>query len=125
MSFVVAYRLPWPPSVNHYYLHTPKGTFITKAGRAYRRVVGLLPRPPRPLEGRLGVLIECHPPDRRARDLDNLGKSLLDACQHAGYFLSDAQIDDLRFVRCQPADFAPGVKGMVVVRLWVIGGPGQ
>jgi len=48
---------------------------------------------------RLRVVIECFPPDRRRRDLDNLGKSCLDSLQHAKIFVDDNQIDDLRFIR--------------------------
>lgn len=40
------------------------------------------------------------------------------ALQAAGYFASDSQIDDLRFVRRPADDFAPGMKGLVVVSLW-------
>lgn len=115
------YRLPWPPSVNHYYRHTARGVFIGKAGKTYRKNVCMLRRPPRPLEGRLGVRADMHPPGAGRFDLDNLGKALLDAMQRAGFYANDEQIDDLRFVRRDPAEFAPGVEGLVVVTLWVIG----
>lgn len=114
------YRLPWPPTVNHYYHHTPRGTFVTKAGKAYRRDVCKLRRPQQPFTGKIGVLVECHPPDHGRHDLDNLGKCLLDALQAAGYYHDDAQIDDLRFVRRPVAEFARGMKGLVVVSLWTL-----
>ena len=54
----------------------------------------------KPLEGRLGVSINAHPPDARRRDLDNLFKSVLDSLQHANVFLDDSQIDFLSIHRC-------------------------
>ena len=38
-------------------------------------------------------------PDRRRRDIDNVGKALLDALQHAGCFDDDEQIDVLHIER--------------------------
>ncbi len=114
------YRLPFPPSVNHYYRSTSHGVLISKAGRQYRKDVAKLPRPLKPLEGRLAMLVEIYPPDRARRDVDNLGKAILDACQHAGWYHDDGQIDDLRFVRRDVGLFAPGMKGLVVVTMWSI-----
>jgi len=51
------------------------------------------------LEGRLAVHITLFPPDRRKRDVDNILKALLDACEHAGCYESDSQIDELHIVR--------------------------
>ena len=51
------------------------------------------------LEGRLAVHIALFPPDRRKRDVDNILKALLDACEHAGCYESDSQIDELHIVR--------------------------
>jgi len=64
------------------------------------------------LAGRLAVRIECSPPDRRRRDLDNVPKGLLDALTHGQVILDDSQIDDLHIVR------RPQVKdGCVVVTI--------
>jgi crossover junction endodeoxyribonuclease RusA len=52
-----------------------------------------------PLEGRLSIHVALYPPDRRKRDLDNVLKSLLDACEHAGCYENDSQIDEIRIVR--------------------------
>lgn len=93
--------LPWPPSVNNYWLAKGNTRFISKAGRVFREgvaeecarqsVIGLL--------GRLAVHIALFPPDRRARDIDNILKALLDACEHAGCYASDSQIDELHVIR--------------------------
>ena len=51
------------------------------------------------LDGRLAVHVALFPPDRRARDVDNILKALLDACEHAGCYESDNQIDELHVIR--------------------------
>ena len=99
-------ELPFPPSVNHLWRRVGCRTLLSREGRAYRqRVQKLLAMPGRmPIEGRLAVTIEVHPPDRRRRDLDNLQKALLDSVGHAGVYRDDSQIDDLHIRRreCVP-----------------------
>jgi len=103
----LGFYLPWPPTMNTYWRHVGRKTLLSAAGREYREeALALLADAypvaanPRPLiAGRLAVLLECCPPDRRRRDLDNLPKALLDALTHAGVWGDDSQIDDLRLVR--------------------------
>lgn len=104
----LAFTLPWAPSVNHYYRTLTKGklagrTLISEAGRKYRTAAILSAReqrvPTDALHGRIAVAITAHPPDRRARDLDNMLKALLDALHHARVIADDADIDDLHIVR--------------------------
>jgi crossover junction endodeoxyribonuclease RusA len=57
----------------------------------------------------LAVTLRVHAPDRRARDLDNLPKALLDALTHAGLWEDDSLIDELHIFRCGP------IKGGCVV----------
>lgn len=105
--------LPWPPSVNRYYRNVSGVTKISAEGRAYRTaVVNLLAesRTP-PMAGTVAVDIEAFMPDRRRRDLDNLLKGLLDALTHAGLWLDDSQVADLRIRR------APTIGGMVKVEV--------
>jgi len=75
---------------------------ISEEGRLYRHAVDSVVRQARARQRwqmRLRVEIAAFPPDRRARDLDNLLKSVLDSLQHSGVFESDSQIDDIRIWR--------------------------
>lgn len=112
MPNVATVTLPWPPSVNHYWRHRiagPKGKqfiqiYISKEGTAYREAVRatVLRRWPglsKPLTQRLAVKLTVMLPDRRARDLDNLGKAILDSLTHSGVYADDSLIDRLEFVR--------------------------
>lgn len=115
--------LPWPPSVNQYWRHPSKGPLagrhlISEQGRTYRAAVlahiaaaGQQYK----LADRLAVSIECHPPDRRRRDLDNVLKAALDALVFAGVMLDDSQIDRLSIERC--AVEAPGHIEIIIERL--------
>jgi len=117
---MVTYRLPWPPSVNHYYGHRGNGSrYIRERGALYRREVWALvcsSGPPPEYAGRLWVKIECFPPDKRHRDLDNILKALLDALELARVFVDDNQIDRLELTRHQPV-----ARGSVVVTIGEIG----
>ena len=94
-------ELPFPPSVNHLWRRVGHRTIVSREGRSYRTAVrrALLARGVRPLEGRLAVEIDVHPPDRRRRDLDNIQKALLDSMAHGGAYADDAQIDRLTVIR--------------------------
>jgi crossover junction endodeoxyribonuclease RusA len=94
-------ELPYPPSVNHYWGQSGKQRFIGKKGKEFRaRVMNEVTEAGvQPLEGRLSIHVALYPPDRRKRDLDNVLKSLLDACEHAGCYENDSQIDEIRIVR--------------------------
>lgn len=112
MSNAATITLPWPPSVNNYWGHRVCGTkqkqfvsvYVTKEGEAYRKavkaaVVRRWPGSIRAVECRLDVTIVVNAPTRRARDLDNLGKAILDGLASAGVYANDSQIDRLEFVR--------------------------
>ncbi|MEB7541655.1 crossover junction endodeoxyribonuclease RusA [Enterobacter huaxiensis] len=100
--------LPWPPSNNRYYRHNRGRTHISADGVAYRYAVASVIRSARlniRTAAPLKIRIECHMPDRRRRDLDNLQKAAFDALTKAGFWLDDCQVVDYRVVRM------PAVKG--------------
>ena len=103
--------LPYPPSANRYYRRVGPRTLISKEGRTFRKNVCALlggsgPRKP-PYGGRIALAMDAFPPDRRARDLDNLQKATADALEHAKVYENDSQID-LLITRRREA--APGGK---------------
>ena len=70
---------------------------LSPEGRNYRTAVcaqlaGNGPRKP-PSGGRIALCMDAFPPDKRRRDLDNLGKSVADALQDAAVYEDDSQID--------------------------------
>lgn len=100
----VQLRLPYPPSVNHYYRRVGPRTLISREGRAFRKTVCALlaRRGVRPLQGPLVVTLAVYPPDRRRRDIDNVLKALLDALEHGGAYGDDSQITALRAYKMDP-----------------------
>lgn len=116
-------ELPYPPSVNHYWIHCGRRVVLGPKGRLYRLAVHTLVDKYRrrllifpELLGRLKIEIDVYPPDRRRRDLDNLPKAIQDALQTGsgwtGVYRDDCQIDDTHTTRKQ---VEPG--GRVVVRI--------
>jgi crossover junction endodeoxyribonuclease RusA len=108
-------RLPFPPSVNHYWHRRGARSFIGTAGKRFRaEVLETIKNPPR-LLGRLRVLVELVMPDRRRRDVDNYQKAALDALTHAGVYEDDCQIDELivRRLHVEP----PGACDVTIVEV--------
>ena len=92
-------ELPFPPSINHYYVPTynrkTRKSFIRIGadGIAYRnKVLQTLKRNPT-LEYDVHISITIYPPSKHRRDLDNYdGKAILDALTHAGVWKDDSQV---------------------------------
>jgi len=92
-------ELPFPPSVNTYWRHYNGHMLISKKGREYRQLVAdqvLIQKGAKHYIGKIKMTIEAWRPDERKRDLDNLLKAPLDALTHAGVYLDDHLIVDLR-----------------------------
>jgi len=106
--------LPWPPSVNHYWRNVGPRVLISRKGREYRKLVcGLLAHSGREtMTGRIALVIDAFPPDRRRRDLDNLPKAVQDSLAHAGVYEDDSMIDLLVIRR---REVCPG--GKLVIKL--------
>ena len=99
---ILRFELPYPPSVNHYYLRTSSGVITGERGKKYRRDAGILLGKHRnhfPEDTRLAVTINVFAPDKRKRDIDNLLKCTLDSIEHAGVYKNDNQIDMLTVIR--------------------------
>lgn len=101
---MISLSIPYPPSVNHYFIQRGKGKgwCIGSKGIAYRNDVYhavRTKRPPEPLTCRLHLKITAIMPDRRRRDLDNLMKAVQDSLQNAGIYQDDSQVDWLEVIR--------------------------
>ena len=99
---ILRFELPYPPTINHYYLHTANGVILGAKGKSYRRDVALLTAKYRGAcssEKRLSLTINAYPPDKRKRDLDNIVKATQDALQYARVYHDDCQIDMLTVIR--------------------------
>ena len=114
----IAVRLPWPPTVNHYYGRSKSGhVFLKEPGRLYRKKAAVefarlgWPR----LEGPVSVKLLLSPPDRRKRDIDNVRKAVYDAISdrkgHRGIIADDADI------RSDEACFNDSIEGMVEITI--------
>lgn len=93
-------RLPWPPSINHYWRSRVNGKRVTvylgPDGKRYRRdaVAAWLRSGSagRKLSGDIAVRLSLVFPDHHRRDIDNVCKAVLDAVAHAGGYQDDSQI---------------------------------
>lgn len=104
--------LPYGPSMNTYWrtrVIVPKAnpkkafanTYVSEAGIAFQLSVKAIVHAKHPyakLLGPLAINVLAHPPDKRARDLDNLLKPILDALMYAGLFEDDSQFSAI-FIR--------------------------
>lgn len=116
MTDTINLRLPYPPSINHYYVRTKKGMAIKPEGMWYRQQVGFLvaiARLPRKFLGneKVQVTIHAFTPDRIPRDVDNILKCLLDALTDAHVWGNDKQVYDLHITK----DYDIQKKGYVEV----------
>ncbi len=99
---ILRLELPYPPSINHYYLRTATGVILGIKGKTYRRDVALLLHRHRDAfsaDKRLSLTINVFPPDRRKRDIDNILKCAIDSLQYARVIVDDNQIDMLTIIR--------------------------
>jgi crossover junction endodeoxyribonuclease RusA len=84
-------KLPWPPSVNHYWRARGNRRFISPIAKAWLDEAVLLLRAARVrFDGPVKVSMLLSPPDRRRRDGDNLEKAVMDALVKAGVIKDDS-----------------------------------
>jgi crossover junction endodeoxyribonuclease RusA len=98
--------LPWPPTTNNAYATVNGRRVKTRTARQYALEAEhatrlAYPRPPFTRTDRLAITIDLYPPDRRAFDIANREKLLIDAIAPALGF-NDNQIDQLLIRRNPP-----------------------
>ena len=95
----ISFYLPFPPTVNNYYVKTQRGVFISHKGRKFRDEA--MDEIHAQLDGldiiTTPMLVEVvlFVPDKRVRDLDNYMKGLLDSITQANVWTDDSLIDQL------------------------------
>lgn len=110
------FRLPWPPTDNHYYACVGGRKILSKRGREYKANALkeiMVQGGPRGLTGDVLLEIEVYPPDKRRRDIPNLSKAIPDVLTEAGVYGDDSQIAHYEIVR----EANDGFKGEVAI--WV------
>lgn len=98
---MIHFRLPLPPTINHYYGQRGTHRYIKAAGKEYRQAVAEIVSDAghKTLTGRVGLFVAIHPANKIRQDLDNRSKALQDALTHAGVWEDDSQIDALYMLR--------------------------
>lgn len=115
MNNEIILYLPWPPSVNSYYYHSKRGTFVRKTGKEYTDAVIEAVEEQAPgvqFDDPIHLEVHMYPPDNKPRDLDNHMKGLQDSIVHAGLLSNDKLIDQLVIYRGVVID-----KGLVVIEI--------
>ncbi len=112
----VCFTVPFPPSLNRYYVKTRNGTFISKHGRKFRKDVENIINEQLPafksIDYKIKVGVILYSPDWRTCDLDNYNKGLLDAITHAEIWDDDSLIDQLLGYR---GEVVKGGKAVVII----------
>lgn len=112
-------RLPFPPSLNHYWRKDRGGMHISEEGKKYIARVQQLAllngrgdteysltvlRQPEPKQ-KLKVCAVFHCPDNARRDLDNLFKVLFDCMTKAKVWHDDSQVFELDAMKLLKRDY--------------------
>ena len=120
---MIELQLPYPPAGttgNHAVKHGKNGSYLTEAATRYRQAVAYavaLAGARRRFEGPLAVEWVLSPPDSRARDTDNVRKSLADALTKAGLWADDSN----RVIRREVFDWTEPVQGgSVLLRIFAL-----
>jgi crossover junction endodeoxyribonuclease RusA len=102
---MITLRLPYPPSINNYWLASGHRRFISERGKKFKKAVAayvfineIQSFGSKPLE----ISIWIHPRSKVLMDIDNCVKPIIDACQDAGIFDNDVQVQALHVYRTDP-----------------------
>jgi len=102
---MIVLDLPYPPSINNYWIASGHRRFISKRGVLFRQSVMeyvMDNEVPKLGEQSLSVHIVLRPRSKKLMDIDNCAKAILDACENAAIFDSDVQVEKLLIERGLP-----------------------
>ena len=97
--------LPYPPSINNYWMTSGHRRYISKRGIEFRTAVWAycLEWKINKLENQaVSVHIVLRPRSKKLKYIDNCAKAILDSLEHAGIINSDVQVERLLIERGQP-----------------------
>jgi len=101
-QLLVILDLPYPPSVNAYWLQSGRRKYISKRGVAFKQAVAeyvIMNNTPKLGAIRLQMDIILRPRSKKLMDIDNCAKAILDSLQDAGVFDDDSQVWKLTIER--------------------------
>jgi crossover junction endodeoxyribonuclease RusA len=101
-------RLPYPPSINAYWLTSGRRKYISKRGVVFKLAVQdyvIEHCIPKLGDVDLEVDVILHPRSKKLMDIDNCLKAILDSCQDAGIFDDDSQVQRLTVERGEKIKF--------------------
>ena len=115
---MIVYELPYPPSSNALYANRKtrrpgmKGRVKTDKYQLWRDAAGkeILAQGKKHIAGTVAVSIEARPPDKRARDIDNLAKACLDCL----VWMNVIEDDKNKHVRELHMSWGDGAHGITV-----------
>lgn len=100
---MITIKLPWPPSVNHYYQRNRfGGVRVSREGKAYRENVFFEiknQKIPSFKDALIKVRAFLYMPDKKKRDGDNVFKALFDALEYTKVFNNDCQVYDCHWTK--------------------------
>jgi len=95
-------KLPYPPSINAYWLTSGKRRYISKRGVAFKIAVQdyvIEHNIPKLGDVEVEMSVIIHPRSKQLMDIDNCLKPICDSCQDAGIFDNDVQLSSILVTR--------------------------
>jgi crossover junction endodeoxyribonuclease RusA len=99
---LIKLKLPYPPSVNNYWMASGHRRYISKRGMEFKnevRIYCLQHKIPKLGSFDVAVGIVIHPRSKILMDIDNCSKAVLDSLEGAGIIDDDKQVVKLIIMR--------------------------
>ena len=99
---MIKLKLPYPPSVNNYWMASGHRRYISKRGMEFKnevRIYCLQHKIPKLGAHDVAVGIVIHPRSKLLMDIDNCSKAVLDSLEGAGIIDDDKQVTRLIIMR--------------------------